>query len=360
MGGAIFNVNSSPMLTDCSFTGNTCVNNGGGIYNTNYGSTLTAINCTFTGNIATNGIGGGIYTVSSAKFDGLGCSFTGNEAILAGGIYHGSIGVSTITGSRFEGNMATSSEGGGLYNTGGIHLKVTKCFFSGNTGVTNGGGMLNYGGSTAIDHSVFSGNTAGTTGGGMYNIDASPRISHCTFNANSASNNGGAIFNVNSSPVIINTIIHGSVPNGVIHSGGNSAVSYSLVQGGFTGIGIVDADPLFIDADGDDETIGTADDNLRLQSISPAIDAGDTTGLPLEDITDLDSSPRAPDDPETADTGLSIVIPLTGENAVTDIGAYEFQPVDSCANTLDADINCDGQVNLTDLVMLALEWLQMP
>ena len=194
----------------------------------------------------------------------------------------------------------------------------------------------------------------------MYNISASPRISHCTFNADSASNNGGAIYNVNSSPVIINTIIHGSIPNGVINSGGNSAVSYSLVQGGFAGIGIVDADPLFIDADGDDETVGTADDNLRLQEASPAIDAGDTTGLSLEDITDLDGNPRAPDDLETIDTGLSIVIPLTGENAFTDIGAYEFQPVDPCANTLDADINCDGQVNLTDLALLALQWLQTP
>ena len=186
------------------------------------------------------------------------------------------------------------------------------------------------------------------------------QISHCSFSANAAGNNGGGIFNANSSPTMINSIVHGNTPNAVIHNGGSTAASYCVIQGGIAGTGIIDADPLFIDADGPDDAAGTDDDNLRLQATSPAIDAGDTISVPLENVSDLGGNPRAPDDPETADTGLSIVIPLTGENAVTDIGAYEFQPVDSCVNTLDADINCDGQVNLTDLVMLALEWLQMP
>ena len=39
------------------------------------------------------------------------------------------------------------------------------------------------------------------------------------------------------------------------------------------------ADPLFLDADGLDNIPGTEDDDLRLQSGSPAIDAGDNAAL---------------------------------------------------------------------------------
>jgi len=41
-------------------------------------------------------------------------------------------------------------------------------------------------------------------------------------------------------------------------------------------------DPLFADADGPDDVLGTLDDNLRLQAGSPALDAGDNTQLPAD------------------------------------------------------------------------------
>ena len=46
-GGGMYNIDSDPMLTDCTFTGNTAAQDGGGMYNKQSSPTLS--NCTFTG-----------------------------------------------------------------------------------------------------------------------------------------------------------------------------------------------------------------------------------------------------------------------------------------------------------------------
>ena len=54
IGGGMYNVNSSPTLTNCSFENNSAEGNGGGMYNENNSPTLT--NCSFLEN---NSVGGG-------------------------------------------------------------------------------------------------------------------------------------------------------------------------------------------------------------------------------------------------------------------------------------------------------------
>jgi len=49
-GGGMYNSNSNPTLTDCTFSGNSSDHTGGGIYNSSSNPTLT--NCTFSGNLA--------------------------------------------------------------------------------------------------------------------------------------------------------------------------------------------------------------------------------------------------------------------------------------------------------------------
>ena len=71
-------------------------------------------------------------------------------------------------------------------------------------------------------------------------------------------------------------------------------VSYSNVQGGWLGTANIDADPLFVDP---------TNDNYRLSSGSPGIDAGDNLALPEDVTTDLSGGPRFLDDPDTPDTG---------------------------------------------------------
>ncbi|MFQ5496076.1 MAG: right-handed parallel beta-helix repeat-containing protein, partial [Phycisphaerae bacterium] len=108
---------------------------------------------------------------------------------------------------------------------------------------------------------------------------------------------------------------------------GSPIVTFSDVQGGFTGAGNINADPLFVDPIGLDGTPGTEDDDLRLLPGSPCIDAGDKTAVPADtsDLDgdgnttepipfDLDGNPRFGDDPATVNTGDCL-----------DLGAYEFQ-----------------------------------
>ncbi len=301
VGGGMFNNNGDPTVADCVFLENTAVNGGGGMYNeSNSGPTVTG--CTFSGNTVTvggNGGGGGMNNLFSSPTVGD-CTFRGNATAFAGGgMTNWTNSSPTITNCRFLGNSATS--GGGMYNTFTNSPTITNCTFSGNT-ASDGGGIRNVQGSSPrLTNSTFSGNSA-LAGGGM-------------------SNSNGAV------PIIINCILWGNSPNGIFNLNpavDNPTVSFSDVQGGLPagtidGGGNIDIDPLFVDADGSDDIVGTEDDNLRLRSGSTAIDAADNLAVPVGITTDLDGDPRFIDDPATTDTG-------NGAPPIVDMGAYEFQP----------------------------------
>jgi hypothetical protein len=125
-------------------------------------------------------------------------------------------------------------------------------------------------------------------------------------------------------------------------------ISYCDVQGGWEGVGNIDADPLFVDPDNGD---------YRLSPGSPCIDAGDNMAVPPDELDldddgdtgepipyDLDGNPRFIDDPDTEDTGY-------GEPPVVDMGAYEYQPPEC-----PADFDGDGDVDTADLVFLLGAW----
>ena len=64
-------------------------------------------------------------------------------------------------------------------------------------------------------------------------------------------------------------------------------ITFSDIQGGWSGTGNINLEPLFFDADGTDNVIGTLDDDLRLQPGSPCIDAGTSSNVPAMDIKGL-------------------------------------------------------------------------
>ena len=92
-------------------------------------------------------------------------------------------------------------------------------------------------------------------------------------------------------------------------------ITFSDIQCGWSGTGNINLEPLFFDADGTDNVIGTPDDDLRLQPGSPCIDAGTSSNAPAMDI----KGTQRFDVPEIPNTG-------SGVYPYYDMGAYEFQP----------------------------------
>jgi len=255
--------------------------------------------------------------------------------VNGGGMYNQSNSSPTVTNCTFSGNTA-QSRGGGMDNAVDSSPMVTDCTFSGNTAPHGGGGMDNYLSSPMVTNCTFSENSAAASfGGGMYNFgSSSPTVTNCTFTGNTAST-GGGMFNSSSSPTVTNCIFwenSGSEISGV------ATVLFSDVQGGFDGVGNINADPLFVDPINGD---------LRLSPGSPSIDAGNNSAIADLADTDLDGNPRFADDPATADTGCGVPV-------VVDMGAYEFQgdpfPVKF------GDIDGDGMVGISDFLALLVEW----
>ena len=228
----------------------------------------------------------------------------------------------TITAGN-DGGSGEDRKGGGMYNYAGSPT-VYNCTFRRNWAYY-GGGMYNYESSPTVVNCVFSGNSA-YRGGGMRNYrSSSPTVTNCTFRGNSASDNGGGMCNYRSSgPTLTNCILRGNTaPTGpqVYDDDGTASATYSCIQGGWPGEGNIgelsEDDPLFVDADGADDTFGTADDDMHLAVGSPCIDAGDNRALPGDVDTDLDGDSRFVDDPDTVDSGW-------GTPPIVDMGAYEF------------------------------------
>ncbi len=214
--------------------------------------------------------------------------------------------------------------GGGMYLTDASPT-VVNCRFSGNEAGFGGGVFCIDDSDPSFTNCVFSGNLAGFFGGGLNNRDgSSPTLVNCTMSGNSAesSSGGGAITNfAASNPVLTNCILWNNRANGEtttavasVNDGGSTSTTYhhSLVH---------NIDPGGTNLDGTNP--GNApgfllpsppnqapqlDGDLRLETGSPALDAGDNAAN-LE-ATDLVGAARI-------------------QNGTIDLGAYEgdFTPV---------------------------------
>ncbi|MHC4536870.1 MAG: right-handed parallel beta-helix repeat-containing protein [Planctomycetota bacterium] len=253
---------------------------GGGMYN--YNSSPTVINCIFTDNTAY--WGGGMMNEEGSSPLVRNCIFTSNTGLYdGGGMLNGLDCSPTVTNCTF-----TSNTGGGMYNYNNCSPTVTNCTFTGNTADSDGGGMYNGANSSpTVTNCTFTGNTADSDGGGMYNgANSSPTVTNCTFTGNTADIRGGGMYNYdNSNPTVTNCILWDDSPDEILDDDtSSSTVTYSDVQGGtgetWFGVGCIDTDPMFADADG------------RLLAFSPCLDAGNDTAVPPGVTTDLDGNPR--------------------------------------------------------------------
>jgi len=296
---------------------------GGGMYNSNSGPTVT--NCTFQGNRAYAG-GGMINDHSNPTVRG--CTFTLNTADDGGGMMN-SNSRPTVTNCTFNEN--TAGDGGGVFNNFS-NLIVNNSIFCGNRAVI-GGGMENYVSSPMVRNCTFSGNLASGSGGGIANVGSAPTLTHDTFSENNASGSGGGIGNRGSSPPVTHCIFWRDIPDEVGNEASHPTIRFSDVLGGLPigavdGGGNIDVDPMFVRPPGpgpDGAWDGVDDDfgDLRLQAGSPCINAGDPGFVPLPGESDLDGHARI----------------LCGR---VDMGAYEFGI---------GDYDCDQSIDLSDFAI---------
>jgi hypothetical protein len=251
------------------FSENRASNIGGGMHNS-YNSVATIQNCTFMYNVS-NSDGGGLSNYENALALVSLSTFAGNTADNDGGGIFNREATLYLSTSTIKENTTSRSQGAGLYNDRST-VDISKCYILNNTAQnSNGGGMHNEESTTTLTNCVVVGNGANNEGGAMKNVDSSTvTIINSTFTANTATT-GGALFNQrNSSPTITNCIMWG---NGTeIHNADSNCVpvvTYSDVEGGYTGVGNIDADPLFVNAPTDvSPVVG-----------SPCIDSGTTTSV---------------------------------------------------------------------------------
>jgi len=291
-------------VTNCSFTGETFT-----------GSTINATNCTFTGGqvtrVSTITANNCIFTETSNTFDGgnvivNNCNFTetyrrlatsvtmtANDCTFFGGYTddlssHGNIiayGTLTATNCIFS-NNSNHIYGGVAYES---TLTAINCTFTGNSALT---GTIAYNSTCFIFNNIFFNNTS------------SSQFYYSTINAT---------YETIPSPFNI-------FANNLIEGGKSAFVSCTFPLT-IPDENVIDTDPVFVDfsdPDGADDTWGTEDDGLRLQSSSPAIGLGDASYHPV-DTYDLDG-----DD----DTAESLPVDIAGykriQDTTLDLGAYEY------------------------------------
>ncbi|MFH2063676.1 MAG: Ig-like domain-containing protein [Pseudomonadota bacterium] len=285
-GGSIYN-SADALITGCTFRDNTVYMYGGAIYNANCSPTIS--DCIFENNItsgSTSGYGGAIYNQQ---------------------------GSGTISHCRFIDNTAGigafSAYGGAIYNSN-ANPDISNCYFLDNgTGGEGGygGGIYNDGGAPSISGCIFSRNRVNGVGGGqgaaVYNKTTGAAILNCTFwgntaYANSGDSYGGAVYNTDTASSITNSILWGNwatIGTQMHNAGAMPEVSYcNIDQDGFTGSnGNIRKEPR-LNADG------------HLRSDSPCIDQG----LAAPPAYDIDTEPIPP---ASADMGADEFIDTDGD-----------------------------------------------
>ena len=124
---------------------------------------------------------------------------------------------------------------------------------------------------------------------------------NCTV-ADNVATGGGSAVSCNTTLDLTNSIVWGDLTADQII--GSASVTYSAVQGGYTGIGNTDQDPLFVN--------GLAGD-YALQPLSPCVDTATADGAPDVDLRDVARPQGAGIDMGAYEAILRVSAPAVGE-----------------------------------------------
>lgn len=235
--------------------------------------------------------------------------------------------------------------GGGIFVKSFSKLVVRNCILSNCYASYYGGAMgLSTDASPTLVNNVFCNNTAISMGGAIWlSTNSNPLIINNTF-ANNHSNAWTGGIDINSStPIIKNCIFWGNTATNTpqIYPIGYASVSYSNIEGGWSGTGNINSDPLFI-SPSTNWGYGTAGFNANwgLKSSSPCKNKGVASTTNYMPVLDVAGNLRI--DYDTIEMGALEIIQsnvLCGNIAVnTSLSKYVI---------VSCDVNVNNGVTLT-------------
>lgn len=258
------------------------------------------------------------------------CTFSENWASTEGGALYAQESDIELVRCRLDGNAVGGSSqehrgvGGAVFVAGGS-LAMVNCSLHGNSACGSGGGIgMDSASSLSAVNCRLQANHAVVQAGGIYMLDCRAALVNCTLAGNSQDLTQGAVVCESSDDGkgkvdIVNCILWDAAPPIAGLHGAAVTVASSDIRGGWPGVGNLNTDPLFADAEGPDGRAGTGDEDLRLRPGSPCIDTGSNDALP-QDIADLD---------EDRDALEILPLDLADSDRVAgdavDLGAYEAQ-----------------------------------
>jgi predicted outer membrane repeat protein len=359
-GAYLVNV-ATTTFSDCRFEDNVGLNGGSSLRMQN--SNVTVRRSVFENNHSTEpgvlGGAGGVYALGTSTLLLEDCTFRANSGSSGAAVV--TFAPLTVVRCLFENNQC-GEVGGGAVAVAGTppSTDFRDCIFRGNTSLSTGGAVdveSNLSNCRFVN-CVFSANSSQQLGGAVFVAGTTAALINCTLNNNNAVGSGGGacFFGKATAGAIDNCVLwantapaaSGQAAQVSVVTPATLEMNYSCVQdldGSLGGIGNIDDNPLFVDADGADNIHGTADDDLRLNAGSPCIDAGNNAAVPAGVVTDIAGNPRFVDDPATIDTGA-------GDPPIVDLGAHEFALGRNCP----VDINNSGSVDVDDLIAVILSW----
>ena len=225
---------------------------------------------TLTGGLSDRGGGIGF---SSASPVVVRCRIIGNESTFVGGGFDcRSSSSPTIERCEFIENTA-DWDGGGLYCFEASSPALSHCSFMDNDSGHSGGGMRCEHPDTTptLLYCTFSGNLSDFGGGFICYSNAAPSLTNCTFSANTANSEGGGVYSGGYGvPELINCIVAFSVAGAGVFCEADAVASleccdlYGNTGGDWVGPiadqlgqgGNFTEDPLFVDPNSDDFTLG--------------------------------------------------------------------------------------------------------
>ena len=277
-GGGMHLTPSSVTITNCTFRNNAASYGGGGVFSM-LGDGPILDNCIFTRNSGGYverenshpqifGGGGGMYN-SQNNSTLTNCTFIENYAPTDGAGMYNQICNATLTNCIFRSNSSgivavdansvifKHGAGGGMYSNK-CNATLTNCIFTANSTKEQGGGIESTQSNLTLTNCTFSGNSAyndffGSCGGGIDSLGEDTIIlANCTFAQNSALR-GNSLCDYNLGPSnieLINCILWDGV-GAIWHLSWDPdydstiTITYSNIQGGWSGDGNIDIDPCF-------------------------------------------------------------------------------------------------------------------